>query len=204
MLRVQPLWQVRRPAAIDSHRRSCVPRLRARGRTRGEPRRMPSLRQQEPGYSKRRARVTAAAPNTNCTLRFYGACCAVCGFRRGACATLEARARSRMPAASFCDASTKEFVAVADLTGLRSSRRARCDKLILSVHYSVNRAARRRRMPGVRDGLPGKDTRRKEELGTKTEVSHEKCLNSRRCPGSGEFSRRESAGREYPQFERTI
>ena len=117
---------------------------------------MPSLRQQEPGYSKRRARVTAAAPNANRTLRFYGACCAVCGFRRGACATLGARARSRMPAASFRDASIKGFVAVADLTGLRSSRRARCDKLILSVYYSVNRAARRRRMPGVRGGLPEK------------------------------------------------
>ena len=87
---------------------------------------------------------------------------------------------------------------------LRTSRRARCDKLILPVHYSVNHAARRRRMPGVRDGLPEKDTRRKEELGTKIEVSHEKCLYPGDCPGSEESLRRESPGREYLQFGRTF
>ena len=87
---------------------------------------------------------------------------------------------------------------------LRTSRRVRCDKLILPVHYSVNHAARRRRMPGVRDGLPEKDTRRKEELGTKIEVSHEKCLYPGDCPGSEESLRRESPGREYLQFGRTF
>lgn len=59
-------------------------------------------------------------------------------------------------------------------------------------------------MPGVRDGLPEKDTRRKEESGTKTEISHEKCLYPGDCPGSEESLRRESPGREYLQFGRTF
>ena len=88
--------------------------------------------------------------------------------------------------------------------GLRCLRHARCDERIRFVHYSVNHAARRRRMPGVRDGLPEKDTRRKEELGTKIEVSHEKCLYPGDCPGSEESLRRESPGREYLQFGRTF